>query len=210
MGFIHRFLLPKEIDFVAALLAQATNASDMIRQLQQESVEGKGQALHRITDMAKQASQLRRNNMHQLLDVFITPYDKESIYRMIVALDWVALSIKHFQLETKVYGIESLQEYRAIVDTISNMADELAHAIQQLGANSPLDLNRSIDQLREQYDTVVNDCARATARLMNETKAADGCLRLQRHQTLFTQLKEIARRIHISGDSLEDMALKIA
>lgn len=214
MGFIHRFLLPKEINFVAALLNQATTAQRMTRQLQVAASEGSLDALAHIDELARQASRQRRTNLQALLDVFITRWDKESIYRLIVALDWVALSIKHFQLEAEVYDVESLQEYQGIVDTLCAMADGLVKAIQQLADNNPSVLNQRIDQLREQYDSVVGDCARATASLLDRSSTsrsgtAQAWAVMLRQQTLFNQLKEIARRLHMSGDSLEDMALKI-
>ena len=51
-----------------------------------------------ISEHTDEARLLKTKNMNELLDVFIIPYDKESIYRIITQLDWISLSVKHFQL----------------------------------------------------------------------------------------------------------------
>ncbi|WP_456404327.1 DUF47 domain-containing protein [Thiolapillus sp.] len=205
MGFIGKYLLPKEIDFNAALLRQATIGRSMVEELHQACVDEDRARLASLSATALQARELKAQNMAQLLDVFITPYDKESIYRMITQLDWVTLSVKHFVLETDVYDIHELAEYEPILKMLATMADALEQGIAHLPARTLNRISPKIDQIHDSYDEVVEACAKTTAKLL----AQDDIKHIIRHKDILLQLKEIAKRLHVSANTLEDMAIKI-
>ncbi|QYZ64528.1 MAG: hypothetical protein OI74_15140 [Gammaproteobacteria bacterium (ex Lamellibrachia satsuma)] len=211
MGFIHGLLLPKEVDFNAALRHQADIAADMVNHLydacaasNQVPIPG-NPALQAIESLSAQSRETKSRNMAELLDVFITPYDKESIYRMVVQLDWVALSVNHFRLEAEVYDIHSLREYEPILANLKTMIAALQAALGALDSRDIAAVADANEQIHVHYDQVVGDCARATASLMR----GPDLLRVIRHQVMFQQLKEIAKRIHVTANTLEDMALKV-
>jgi len=96
MGFISQFLLPSKIDFDTALIKQAQISRLIVSDLYKACSNDDREALNAIAVVAERARKVKTKNMEELLDVFIVPYDKESIYRMITQLDWIALSVKHF------------------------------------------------------------------------------------------------------------------
>lgn len=132
MGFITKFLLPRQIDFNAALLAQAQACKSMIGDLYRACMDNDIKVLNTILVTAQQERALKERNMTLLLGVFITPYDQESIYRMITELGWVALSVRHFQVETQVYELHSLSEYEDILAVLVEMASTLEGGILAL------------------------------------------------------------------------------
>ncbi len=205
MGFIRGFLLPKEVDFDRAMLEQARVAREMVEQLHRLCAEADRTALDDIAARAEKARALKDRNMKELLDVFITPYDKESIYRMITQLDWIALSVKHFQLELRVYPVPGFGGHESIVGLLREMARTLEDGLEELG-RVPLErMGREIDRIRTLYDEVVTHCARAAGALDPQL----GCKELLLQRDLLAQLKEIARRIHVAANTLEDMAIKV-
>lgn len=205
MSFIRKLLLPNEVDFNLALCNQVQASKLMIDELYKACVNNDLNALQSITATAKHARELKTQNMMQLLDVFITPYDKESIYRMITQLDWVALSIKHFQLEVEVYEAFHLSEYEPIFKLLVDMVNALEDGISKL-ATKELDLVATrTDQIHDQYDQVVGLCANAKAELMKQ----DDYKHVMRYRDMLFQLKEIAKRIHVTANTLEDMAIKV-
>lgn len=205
MGFISTFILPKEVDFDAALQAQAHTTRTIVEDLHKACAETDAAALEAISEHAAEARAMTSKNMKELLDVFITPYDKESIYRIITQLGWVALSVKHFQLEIGAYGISSVGEYQSIMEVLVEMATLLELGITRLSAKSARTIAPDIEQIHDQYDRVVTLCAQAFAELLKQ----DDCKRIIMHRDILTQLKEIAKRIHITADTLEDMAIKV-
>jgi hypothetical protein len=155
-----------------------------------------------IKNDSNQTGAIKHKNMKELLDVFIAPYDKESIFRIITQLDWIALSVKHFVIEAEAYtNPHSLEIYRDIFDLLKDMADLLEEGFKQL---SRKELPK-IDRIHDKYDLVVKYRAQHLAKLLLQ----EDCKRIIVHAEILAQLKEIAKRMHISANTLEDMAIKV-
>ncbi|TGD73288.1 hypothetical protein E4634_09630 [Mangrovimicrobium sediminis] len=206
MGFIAKFILPKSVDFNAAIREQTALTRRIVRDLHEACVAGNAQAFDSIRVDAKRAAALKTQNLQLLLDVFLTPYDKESIYRLFTQLDWVVLSTKHFVIEREVYGIESLSDYAAIFALLDSMAELLEDASAQLVGKQLGALANTAERIHDSYDAVVEQCAQAMAQRFQEANALD----VLRHHDIVAQLREIAKRIHISANNFEDMAIKVA
>jgi len=205
MGLISNYILPKNVDFDTALQSQAHITRTIVEDLQTACRDNNLALLEHITDHAMQAHTLKSSNMKQLLDVFITSYDKESIYRMITQLDWITLSVKHFALEVQAYEITSLDEYQTIADVLVEMAALLELGITRLSVKKPKVIAPDIDLIHDKYDQVVKLCAQAMAQLLDR----EDCKRILVHKEVLAQLKEVAKRMHITANTLEDMAIKI-
>lgn len=205
MGFISQFILPKTIDFDQALQAQAGIMLTTLEDLHQASKNDDASALARIAGHAEKARAMKSANMKELLDVFITPYDKESIYRLITQLDWITLSIKHFELERSAYEVDSIEPYQLVIKQLADMARLLKQGIVQLSAKNPKTIVPKIDLINDRYDEVVTQCAELVARLLKQQDYRD----MFKHRDLLLQLKEIAKRLHMAAYTLEDMAIKV-
>jgi len=168
MGFIDKFILPKEIDFNAALQAQALVTLKLVQDLYAAFIKNDQSALMAISADAEKARLLKENNMKELLDVFIAPYDKESIYRIITQLDWISLSVNHFKLEAQAYAVETLHEYQSILQLLMEMATLLEHGIAQLSAKRLESIAANTDRIHDQYDRVVVLCATSMADLLQQ------------------------------------------
>lgn len=205
MSFIRKFILPKEVDFDTALQAQARITRIIVSDLHTACLDTGQLDADIISAHSDEARSLKSKNMNELLDVFITPYDKESIYRLITQLDWIALSVKHFQLETDAYGITSITEYQSILELILEMASLLEQCVTRLSTKSPKTISADTDIIHDQYDKAVFLCARSVAELLKQ----DDCKQIIVHRDILAQFKEIAKRIHITANTLEDMAIKL-
>lgn len=205
MSFIRKYILPKEVDFNAAIYQQATIVNKLMSHIRNACVENDISELRHIIHDVKREREIKTRNMQQLLDVLITPYDKESIYRIITQLDWIALSVKHFRLEIETYDIHSLENYRPITDILFTMSSLLEEGISLL-PKQPLSLiSHHVEQILELYDQVVSACANASSTLLK----SDDLKTIIRQKDMILQLKEIAKRIHVAANTLEDMAIKV-
>ena len=205
MGFIRKFILPKDLDFNKALRAQAHITRMIVEDLRNAFVDNDASARAAISVHADEARALKTKNMKELLDVFIAPYDKESIYRMITQLDWITLSVRHFVLEIETYGVSSVQECQPIFEVLVEMATQLEQGVTQLSKKNPKNLTQDIELIHEKYNHVVELCAQSIAKLLKQ----DDYKRTIVHKEVVTQLKEVAKRIQVTANSLEDMAIKI-
>ena len=205
MGFISTFILPKQVDFDTALQAQARITRTLVEDLHDACFDQNISTHSTMSMHADEARVLKTKNMKELLDVFITPYDKESIYRMITQLDWITLSVRHFFWEIEAYGILSIQGYQPIFAVLVEMATLLEQGVTHLSRKKPKILARDIDLIHDKYNHVVELCAQSMAKLLNQ----DDYKRIIIHRELLTQIKEVAKRIQVTANSLEDMAMKI-
>lgn len=205
MGFITKFILPKTVDFISAIQEQSGLTRQIVQDLCKACNRQDPLTFESIREDAEKATALKKQNLQLLLNVFLTPYDKESIYRLFTQLDWVVLSVRHFVIEREVYGIDSLDEYGDILELLDGMAVALDDGCKQLSRVKITALEGMSEQVHDNYDLVVERCARATALHLQQ----DDCMTVLRHRDIIAQLKEIARRIHISADSLEDMVIKL-
>ena len=205
MGFISQYILPKTVNFDTALQKQALLVTKLVSHINTACELNDVTALSHITNDTEHARQLKSQNMQELLDILILPYDKESLYRMITQLDWIALSVKHFRLEIEVYDLHSLEDYLPIATQLLNMSNLLEEGIALLPQQNLRLISDNIDQILDLYDEVVSNCAQTSAQLLK----LDDYIQIIRHKDMILQLKEIAKRIHIAANTLEDMAIKI-
>ena len=202
MGFIQKFILPKEVDLAAALQEQTAATRKIVHDLHSAYILSSEEAFGAIKNDTSETRKIKERNMKELLDVFIAPYDKESIFRLITQLDWIALSVKHFVVEVDAFTDKQvLIEYRDIFELLNEMASLLEEGFQQL-TNKKLP---NIELIHDKYDLVVECKARYVADLLKH----DDLKRIFIHKEILGQLKEIAKRMHVTGNTLEDMAIKI-
>jgi len=204
MGFIDKFILPRQVDFNAALQAQAVETLGLVRHLHEAFIKNDKSALTAISSGAERARSLKQGNMKELLDVFIAPYDKESIYRIITQLDWIGLSINHFRIEAQAYSVLSLHRYQSIFQLLMEMGSRLEEGIAQLSSGRLKAISDNTSLIHDQYDRTVVMCAESMANLLQQ----DDFKKIMVYRDLLAQLKEIARRIHITANTLEDMMIK--
>jgi len=205
MGFISKFILPKSVDFNRALQKQTNATLVIIEDLQKICIDNDAATLIAFSDHVDMVRSLKTKNMKELLDVFITPYDKESIYRFITELDWIVLSARHFLLQANAYGILPVREYQTIFTALVEMAGLLEQGVQRLSKKSARAIAVNIDLIHEQYESLVEQSAKLMASYMQQ----DDFKRAMIHGELLAQLKEVAKRIRITANSLEDMAIKV-
>ena len=77
MGFIRKFILPKEVDLAAALQEQTAATRKIVHDLHSAYILYSEEAFEAITNDTNETRKIKERNMKELLDVFIAPYDKE-------------------------------------------------------------------------------------------------------------------------------------
>lgn len=205
MGLIQKYILPKEVDFNRALQQQVGSTRHCVLDLVAFCQHQDQKALSAIVNDEHQSRILKTRNMHELLDVFITPYDKESIYRIVTQLDWVALSVKHLVIELVEYKVSCPEHYQSIFQTLTDMVEYLDQAFNYLPEKKLKQILKNAEKIHDKYDRTVKYCALATIKHLEQDEIKVYLIQKE----ILNQLKEVAKRIHISANTLEDMAMKI-
>ncbi len=134
------------------------------------------------------------------------PIDRESIYRVITELDWIAISIRHFLIEAKSYQIHKENDvYNALIKKIQLQAELLTAGFKTLKSNREKTA-QSAKRVRDTYDTLMDIYVEEVSSLV-ESKDME---KIFIHKELLSQLKEISKRMRMAANSLEDIIMKMS
>lgn len=207
LSLLRKYILPKEVDFFEGLQAQAKVIKKIVDDLHNcfsAAEEGSCQA---IVDDEHRAKEIKAANMNSLLDSFITPVDRESIYRVITQLDWIAVSVRHFVLEARAYEVTLLEaEYAELFSQLRSCADALLEGFEKLGTAKTKEVAADAQRVRDGYEQVVELYVQKMARLSKSNNLNEMFV----HKELLGQLKEVGKRFQVCANSLEDIVIKTA
>jgi len=205
-SLIKKFILPKEVDFISALVEHSIVIDSIVNALYLCFIDAKEERCQDILANEHQAQEIKKKNMEELLNTFITPIDRESIYRVITQLDWIAVSIRHFVLEAKAYRIHTLDDgYTEIIGCIQQQSKSLSLGFQHLNGSDVLVVAKNVQDVREGYETLIEIYIEKMAELAESQYMREMFIQKE----LLSQLKEISKRMQVCANSLEDIVVKM-
>jgi len=205
VSFFKKYILPKEIDFFASMRMHSEAIKSIIFDLQKCFIYEDKTSCEKILNDESNSKEIKKENMKNLLGTFITPIDRESIYRVTTELDWVAISVRHFILEVNSYDISSLKNYNLIFHTLVEMAKTLDSGFVSLEKKDTKDVDKRCEEVRELYDKLVGEYILHMSELAKE----EDIKKIFTHKEILFQLKDIAQRFHLCANSLEDIVAKM-
>jgi len=205
-SFIKEYILPKEIDFLSAMHKHSLVIDKLVNNLYKCFIKGNSSACNLILEGQKEAVAIRDENMKNLLNTFITPIDKESIYRVTTQLDWIAISIKHFMLEAQAYGVFKLDNRFTELIKLLQLQAELLSAGFKTVKKEPNATAKNAQRVRDIYDQLValyiNTMASLAKQELNHENFAK--------RELLAQIKDISKRMRVTANYLEDIIMKMS
>jgi len=205
-SFLQNYILPREVDFISGLQAHSLSVHKTIRDLYLCFIKTKEESCSAIIEDEHEAQCIREKNMQELLDAFITPIDRESIYRVISQLDWIAVSVRHFVLEAKAYEITTLEN--AYIDILSLLKEQslaLNQGFVNLKKSNASLVAKNAQSVRDNYEKLIELHIQKMADIAKSNNMRD--MFIQRE--ILLQLKEISKRLQICANSLEDIVIKM-
>ena len=200
-----KYIVPHEINFVDMLQEQAFANYNMIDDLYKCFIKNEVNSCEAITKDVHNTKRLKEKNMNQLLNAFITPIDRESIYRAITQLESIAISVKHFVLETKGYKIHSLSEYEDIFSLIHKGSEKLKDGFEALDANNHPKVSKLADEVRKITDKISQEYIKQMVQL-SDSKDFKHTFK---HREILFQLKQISHHLHETANTLQDIIVKM-
>ena len=205
ISFLKQYILPKEVDFIAKLQEQSSATQGMVEKLFACFIKKEQTACEGIENDAKALQHIRDANMQELLNSFITPIDRESIYRVITCLDAIALSVRHFVLETSVYDVQHLdRNYKDILKALQKEMCELNEGFMELKKNS-IEVASHAQAVRDAYDEAVESYIKQMEKISNSTDVHEVFIQKE----MLHQLRDIGKNIYYCANSLEDIVVKM-
>ncbi len=203
--FFKKYILPEEIDFFKELQEQSEATKNATHDLYRCFAQGDQKACEAILTNENQATILKNRNMDDLGRAFITPVDREAIFRVITHLDWVLISIKHLVMESTAYGLDDLEEYEIIMRQLRDCADILAQGFAALHHNEMETIRNKAEEARTMAHLVTESYVQAMSRVAE----GNDIHQMFKHKELLSQIKSIAKRFHVTANTMQDITMKL-
>ncbi len=205
LNLLKKYILPEEINFFRELRQQAEATRNTMDDLYRCFVEAKEESCQAVLGDEHRACELKERNMNDLGRAFMTPVDREAIFRAITHLDWIVISVKHLVMETKAYGIANLREYERLLLELRNCADLLCQGFSALEKKDLEQTAKKAEATRDLAHKMTETYVQAMA------KVAEGndIHLMFKHKEILSQIKSIAKRFHVAANTLQDITMKL-
>ena len=191
-------LIPKDTKFFDMFAEMASNLGDGARLLQQTLVEftNVDARVQQLKDIEHRGDEMTHNILTKLNSTFITPFDREDIYRLASSLDDVLDFVYAAGVRLVMYKITSAPEAASLLaGIIVKQADRLTDALAQLEKKQEKVLENcvEINRLENEADSV----ARAAIAVLFEK---------EKDPISLIKLKELYEVLETATDKAEDAA----
>ena len=199
--------LPKEdqyFELFSLMTAKIQEASDLLVELMQGPDENFDSLSKRIKDVEHQCDQINHQITTKLNKSFITPFDREDIYTLAVALDDVCDYIDAAARAVVMYNIHESDEFaQQLAVILQKLAIEIHGAVGLLKAAKGMEQHlRNIQQLENDADDVY---FRAMANLFKNVTDA---VQIIKWKELYEILENGTDRCESVGNIIESIVLK--
>ncbi len=191
-------LIPRDTRFFDLFADMAGNLGDGARLLKRTlddfcDVE---ERVRQLKDIEHRGDEMTHNILTKLNQTFITPFDREDIYRLASSLDDVLDFIYAAGVRLTMYKITSAPEAASrLAEILVKQADQLLEAVSRLG---------------KKHDNVLENCVEIN-RLENEADqvartAIAGLFEREKDPISLIKLKELYEVLETATDKAEDAA----
>ncbi len=191
-------LIPHKREFFDLYSRASANAVDIARllvQLLERFPADGGELVRRIKDLEHEGDRLTHDVVDLLNRTFVTPFDRDDMYRLATALDDICDYVDEAADDIGLYGVKVVpDEAKSQADVILRSAIKLDEAIQRLEGFK--DSKRQLIELREledEGDRLVRD-------------AVAGLFRSGQDPITIIRWKDIHERLEEAVDACENAA----
>jgi uncharacterized protein Yka (UPF0111/DUF47 family) len=203
---LKKYILPEEIDFFMGLRQQAEATRNTLNDMYRCFSEGEEKSCLAVLNNEHLAGALQKRNMNDLGRAFITPVDREAIFRAITHLDWIVISVKHLVMETQAYGLTDLRQYEHILLQLLGCADYLYQGFLSLEAKDMKETALKAEATR----TLAHQLTETYVQAMAEVAKEDDIHLMFKQKEILSQIKSIAKRFHVAANTLQDITMKLS
>jgi predicted phosphate transport protein (TIGR00153 family) len=200
-------LTPQKREFFqlyAEASANTVEISRLLVQLLERFPEDGRELIAEIKDREHEGDRLTNEVVSLLNRTFVTPFDRDDMYRLAGALDDICDHVDEAADNLGVYGVEAVPEKaREQAEVILRAATKLDEAINRLDGFR--DSTRQLDELRQledQGDALVRDAVAELFRSTDDVKA------IIRWKDIHERLEEAVDALENAADVLEAILVK--
>ncbi|MDP3480622.1 MAG: DUF47 family protein [Desulfoprunum sp.] len=205
-------LFPKSIRFFEMLIQQNQILKEVAADLERifEDFTTVDQAFKRINVKEVEGDELCREIARQLSQTFITPIDREDIYRLNLAQEDSINFFKNIAARTRVSGISYIRfPAKKMISNVNRMVAYTGEMIKALRANQEVGtFVREIKNLKGECDMLLST---GLSELQDvEVTEFKGVVDIIKWIQVYDRIEQVVERVDDLSDAIEEVVLKNA
>ncbi len=207
MEWLMRFLKPKKDNFIPMLIEQGEYAVAIVEALQAYFKKQTDKKSIRARQLEKDADELQRIFVHDLLDTFVTPIDREDLFALTRALDNFIDYVYDTVEELEIFELEPSPAVINITALLLEMANELLLALQRLLDHPGVAAEhaRRAKGLENQVEDVYRH---SLAELFEGPESLEQVLQILKLREVLRHLSNAADQGDIAANTIMDIVVK--
>jgi len=207
MQWLKRFFKPKQDSFMLLLLKQGTYAVSIVEALQAYLRKQTDKKSTRARQVEEEADETQRILVHELLDTFVTPIDREDIFSLSRALDNFIDYVYDTVEELQIFELEPPPSVLEMTDLLWEMAHELKLALERLSDYPGVAAEHA--RRAKGFENQVEDAyRRSLAELFNGPEDIHHVMEILKTREVLRHLSNAADQGDTAADIVMDIVVK--
>lgn len=207
MEWLKRFLKPKQSNFIELLIQQGDYAVASVEALQAYFKKQSEKKSTRARQIEQEADEVRRILVHEILDTFVTPIDREDLFALSRSLDNFVDYVYTTVEELEIFEMEASDEVQEFSELLLRMATELRLALQRL-LDHPGVANEHARRVKSLENQVEDAYRRRLAELFSGPEDVHHIMEMLKTREVLRHLSNAADQGDMAADIIMDIVVK--
>ena len=205
--WLKRFLRPKQNNFMQLLQEQGEYTVAIVEALQAYLKKQSDKKSTRARQVEKDADETQRIFVHELLDTFVTPIDREDLFALTRALDNFIDYVYDTVEELEIFALEPPPAVLEITNLLWEMANELYLALQRL-LDHPGVAAEHARRVKGLENQVEDTYRRSLAELFQGPEDIHHVMEILKTREVLRHLSNAADQGDMAADVVQDIVVK--
>ena len=202
MGWLKNLLEGKDKLFVEMLVQQAKVGVQGVEALKIYMASGNAEDAEKVHKAEKEADEVRRILVDEINRSFVTPFDREDMYRLSRAIDDVIDYANTTVQEMKILKVEPCEALAKLTDLLLVAAQEILLSVERI-QDHPNVANEHARRAKKAENRMETTYREAVAEAFEKAKSVEDVVSM-------LQLREICRHLANAADRADEAANIIA
>ena len=207
MDWLKRFIKPKQDNFMELLIQQGEYTIHIAEALQAYLKKQSDKKSTRARTVENEADEIQRILVHELMDTFVTPIDREDIFSLSRALDNFIDYVYDTVEELEIFELEATESVLEIADLLHEMATELQLAIKQL-IDYPGVAQEHARRVKHLENQVEDSYRHSLAELFKGPQDVHQIMEIMKTREVLRHLSNAADQGDMAADTVLDIVVK--
>ena len=207
MEWLQRFLKPKQSNFIELLIKQGDFAVASVEALQAYFKKQSEKKSTQARQIEKDADEVRRILVHELLDTFVTPIDREDLFALSRSLDNFVDYVYTTVEELEIFEMSASEDVLEFASLLLEMANELRLALQRL-LDHPGVASEHARRVKSLENQVEDTYRRRLAELFSGPEDVHHIMEMLKSREVLRHLSNAADQGDRAADIIMDIVVK--